>query len=160
MSIRKDVAMIAALFALCILCLVISAAYLYQRELATKPLIWGYVESGRYQDIIEAYVAARPNLEDQPYLGNPDADLTMVVYLDPLAVETKAFMSVLFPIIDTEFLKSGRLRLYIKPVFSMDDLKGNTERYQYAKAADCLQKREEGNAMSFLVAVVNTSEKM
>jgi hypothetical protein len=90
------------------------------------------IKLGKY--LLDFYPFSKPNIIDFPFIGNENAEITVVVYIDSDSDRSRKFIEDIYPQIYDEFIRTNIIRLYPKEYITSLDIEQNTSRY-YAKIA-------------------------
>lgn len=60
------------------------------------------------------------NTANQPYVGNPQSKVEVVVFQDPMCAECKNFNNVVFPKIKKDYIDTNRIKYTVIPIASAD----------------------------------------
>ncbi len=104
------------------------------------PIINNKLESKDYDYVLKFYSSNKPLLEDRPFYGEENAQLTLVIYSTNLDENSKEFMTEVFPVINEEYVKTGKLKVYQKYNINAMDYKDKTDKYKYAQTLLCVEE--------------------
>lgn len=138
---------------------VIGGAIIFSRYLGEKnssltasPLVKEGV-SGTGESVNSPQASPMADGEDDPYLGNPNAPITMVVFLDFLCSFCKKLHTEIIPQVEEKYVKSGQVKIVFRD-FAFLGIASNLaaegaacaqEQGKYFEYADLLYEAQEGH---------------
>ncbi|MBD3209734.1 thioredoxin domain-containing protein [Candidatus Woesearchaeota archaeon] len=126
-------------------------------EYEQKPHIQEEFAEQDYQALYDFYIAATPNLAGRPYYGDPDAPITLILYTDFTSAGAQAFADDILPGLLSEFVHTGKAKLYHKHHLTTDDYQQKTPTYYYAQSLSCYHEQQPATYYEFLFALFNTT---
>lgn len=124
--------------ALVVVFLITGAASIYNTEYTKKPVVREKVNLHDADYLYRFYVSATPNIQNREYLGNPNASIFIIDFIDINSNSSRYFISEIFPKLKEEYIDSGKARFYHKNYITKDDFIAKNERFIYAQALACV----------------------
>ncbi len=109
----------------------------YKTEFTKKPFIKQKIKDRDVGYLYDFYISAEPNIDGRPYYGDADAQITMIMYIDPDSDVSRDFFSGIFKDIEKEYIDPGIVRFIHKNLVTIKDYDEKTDRYMYAKGILC-----------------------
>ncbi|MBS3158005.1 hypothetical protein J4206_01830 [Candidatus Woesearchaeota archaeon] len=116
------------------------AGYLFKIELEKKPIIKQKLDSNEIDYIYDFYTDAPPNHRDMAFLGDDDAPIKFVAYLDIASGSSKFFILSILPLLKENYIDKGIIKFYAKQPITNDDLKKHTDKFIYYKSLLCIRE--------------------
>lgn len=128
------------IFSIIIILALVSIPYgAYQAEQSRRAEI-GVESTTANEYAEEIFSSKKPSLEGRSFYGNESADITLVVYSNPLSVSGKAFQNTTLPLILNNYVHTGQVKLYHKYHLTNEDFTSQNENFIYAKTLECINK--------------------
>ena len=136
---RKNILIISTILILILIFFVARSVQFYNEEMQ-NPIISSNLANFNVNYLYQSYVSAEPNINDRPYYGADGAEITMTGYLDLKSNSSKYFYLYIFPKIDDEYIKTGRLKFYAKYYLTKEDINEKNEKFMSALYIECTKK--------------------
>jgi len=107
----------------------------YLTEFDKKPIVSERIDDVGF--IYDFYISSRPDIENRPYLGNQNASISIVVYLEHNNTSSRFFYEELFPQIKIDYIDTGKARFYHKNHVSIENFKNDEPNYRFAEYLEC-----------------------
>ena len=79
-----------------------------------------------------------PSVERRVFMGNVSAQITMIIYINPLSNASTEFYNTVFPDIKRDFIDTGVVRYYHKNLITEEDIRSNSMNVAYAVWMECI----------------------
>ena len=129
---------VIGLFTAVLVCLSASAYYVYKKEYSDNDLIKGKLASMDAKYLYDYYITSTPSIEGRHYYGSQNASVTIIAFLDASSKSSKEFVFNILPMVEKEFIATGKARLYIKHSLSKQDIVEKSDEFKYALYATCV----------------------
>jgi len=110
----------------------------YLTEFDKKPIVSERIDDLGF--VYDFYISSTPDINNRPYLGNQNASISIVVYLEYNSSSSKIFFEEIFPMIESDYINTGKARFYYKNHVSIENFKNDELNYRYAKHIECHQQ--------------------
>jgi hypothetical protein len=134
---------------------IISANTLYQREIDKNPEFKKQLETLDFGGLIKDDI---PSTKFFSFLGNQDAPVTLISYLDIGSEETKNFIEGIMPQIKEEFINSGKINYYQKYYITNKDVETRNSRFIFTKTLFCVSMLDQKNYYNISFDLMKTKE--
>src|SRR3989338_4287249 len=111
----------------------------YRTEYLKKPEVRDKIDSSNMSYLYEFYISGQPNIAQIPHYGSPEADIFIIAYLDPSSGASGDFMSSVFPELDREYIKSGKVRFYSKAYLAPEDFNAKNSLFALSASLSCVK---------------------
>ncbi|NTV22952.1 MAG: thioredoxin domain-containing protein, partial [Nanoarchaeota archaeon] len=91
------------------------------------------IKTSGYQKLIDF----KPEIDDSPYLGNITAPITIIVYNELGCDGCNAFYIQTYPYLYDNYIKTGKARLYYRPLLLGRDISEKSLNYNLTKSLLC-----------------------
>lgn len=116
-----------------------SLVFSYKTQYQQFPVVVDHLQETGFQGVFETYVIKRPSLQARVPLGELDAPITLIAYLDNSSA-TQYFLHEILPILEDEFIADGSLVYYQKPYIPMESYAHHDIQYRRARVLYCVQQ--------------------
>jgi protein-disulfide isomerase len=141
---------------LVVILIIASGALVYGKEKSILTLGEKNLEDLSYSDLYKNYISIKPQVDGREFIGNSNASITMIAFLDLSAKPSRDFMTNMFPVIVHEYVETGKIRFYMKYSISKEDINKKSAAYLLIKKLDCIRQLESG---SFYLATLDASKE-
>ena len=141
--------MLYLIFLLVISFLAISAYTFYKKEYLNNALIKDNLKLFDTKYIYNFYIKFTPDINNRNYYGNPNASVTMTAFLDIDSQSSKYFMNNIFPKLEEEFIKTGKIKFYSKNYLTIQDFTQKNNKFLYAAYLMCVKSIKKEKYYSF-----------
>ena len=131
------------IFLFVIIFLAASAYNVYKKEYINNPSIKDNLKPFNTNHIYNFYVKNLPDISNRNYYGSPNASVTIIAFLDTDSESSKYFMGSIFPKIDEEFIRTGKIRFYGKNYLTTQDFAQKSNKFLYAAYLMCIKSIKE-----------------
>jgi len=111
----------------------------YKIEYLKKSVVRDKVGSNNLSYLYDFYISGKPNIEETHYYGSPKADIFVIAYLDPTSESSRYFMSSVFPKLDNESIKSGKIKFYSKNYLTQEDFDAKNSLFTLSASLICIK---------------------
>lgn len=111
----------------------------YKTEYLKKPVVRERISSNNLSYLYDFYISGKPNTEETPYYGSPEADIFIIAYLDPDSEASGYFMSTVFPELDKKYIKSGKVKFYSKIYLTPEDFDAKNTLFELSASLSCIK---------------------
>ncbi|MBN2368271.1 thioredoxin domain-containing protein [Candidatus Woesearchaeota archaeon] len=127
----------------------------YEKEYLGRPLIKERLSARDMGDIYRFYVSATPGIDNRPFFGDKEAEISMIAYLDYHSESTRYFFKEVFPVLRKDYIDSGMMNYYQKYYLTAQDLLEKSDNFIYSATLHCVGKLN-GDFYSFFFDMVET----
>ena len=121
-----------------------TGAYIfYNMEYINNPLIKDNPEPLDFKHMYDLYITFKPDIYDRSYYGNPNASVTMVAFLDKETESSEYFFDSIFPRLEEEFIKTGKIKFYFKHYLTIGDIAQKNNKFLYAAHLVCIESMKK-----------------
>jgi protein-disulfide isomerase len=118
----------------------ISVYALYKIEINHKVAIKDKLNSKDFEYLYDFYITRTPIIDNRPFFGNKNADINLIGYLEFNSEESKYFILEVFPKIEKDYIKNGKMRFFHKNYVTKNDFKEQNENFFYAVSLNCVEE--------------------
>ncbi|MFH1915770.1 MAG: thioredoxin domain-containing protein [Nanoarchaeota archaeon] len=136
--------------------LVTNAYGLYTKEYQNKPLVQEKVGSRDYNYLYDFYLSATPNVAGRPWVGDANAPITVIAYLSPESESSRFFLQEIYPMIESEYLGTGKARLIYKTYVTADDIGQKNDIFIKAAFLECVGQLKPAEYQAVWVKTLST----
>ena len=137
--------------------LVTNAYGFYTKEYVSKPLLQEKVNTGNYAYLYDYFVSATPNIAGRPYIGQDSAPITIIAYMSPDSETSNFFQQEIFPVLESEYLGTGKARLIYKTYVTTDDIDKKSDIFIKAAFLECVGQFKPAMYQEVWVKTLDTS---
>lgn len=134
--------------------LVTSGIAIYRIVPQKNPILTEKLDEGNYSYLFDFYVVAAPKIDARSYYGSPNADITLTAFLDIDSQDSIYFIKEIFPRLDEEFIKTGKLKFFIKNYLTIKDYEEKNDKFKYAIALSCISQLKKEAYYNFYFDVI------
>jgi len=113
--------------------------------------------NGNFSDFYDSYLSTKPDLDELPCYGAQNAPLILVEYSRPNSNASIDFLANDFPVLESEYIKTGKLKFCHKDHISLGEYDEKGDTFIYAVSLSCVQQMKPSNYFSFYFMLHNTS---
>ncbi len=134
---RKKRAAIAAMLLFIAGYMVVTGMGFYSTEFEKKPVVREKLKEADTAYLYDFYLSGTPSIQGRPFLGFPNASITVIIYADLSADYAKELFSGLVQQLRKDYVDAGKIRLYLKNHVSSADFGSKSDTFKYALALSC-----------------------
>lgn len=140
----------------------INIYFFYKKEYKENLLFKQNNDSLNAGNLYKFYIAATPNIDNGIYYGSQNASITLISFLDMESEASRRFINNIFPKLDEEFIKAGKLKFYNKYYVTKKDFNEKNNKFLYAAYFICIKsiKKEAYYPLYFETFKLNGIEKI
>lgn len=115
----------------------------YKIQYDKKPGLKKDVLNAEY--IYSFYVSSKPQIQNNPYYGDPSASITVTAFLDIESEASRYFMKEIFPKLEEDYINTGKVKFFHKTYITLEDIEQKNNNFKYAISLNCLNKIDRDN---------------
>ena len=126
-------------FVIVLLAFVATNAVAYKIESDSRPNLKENHKRIDISYLYKFYVYPNPLVAGDGYYGNENASLTIISFMDTKSDSSKNFFENIFPRIDEEYIKSGKVKFYPKNYITLQDIEDQNDDFKSSLALTCVK---------------------